>query len=153
MLFVIFFFMLAIISYTVRESVNMQKHYRLINRNINGMKIYIRKGDNFVYNVLKKYGAVPLEVEVPMKSYNLNKYKRKVNGYVYDNINLNKILLEGRENIGLSNVISQMIPVGFPINKKDKKLKIDINKIIKEIKVDDKIYASCQKIYNKNLLC
>ena len=153
MFVIVFLVMLFILSYTVRETSNIKSNYRLINHTIKGKGIYVRKGDNGGVNRIKKYGGIPIEVNDPVTSYNLNKYKKNINGFAFDTLDINPLLSSGKGEFGVSEVISKWIPVGFPINKKHSKLKQDIDKVILKLRIKGKIHYSCQKIYNKSLLC
>ena len=149
----IFFLILFITSYTVRETSNIRSDSRLINRSIKGMGIYIRKGSLEVEKMVKRVGGIPIQVEYPPFSYDLNKYKKNINGFVFDDLDSANIVLDNKDEIGLSSVISEWIPVGFPINKKHLQLKKDINEIIHKLKSQGEIYSNCKNLYNKTILC
>ena len=145
--------MLFFVSYTVRETSNIKSESRLINRSIKDMGIYIRKGSLEVERMVKRKGGVPIQVEFPPLSYDLNKYKKNINGFVFDDLNSANIVLDNKDDIGISSVISQWLPVGFPINKKHLQLKEDINRVINKLKIKGKIYSNCKNLYNKTILC
>tara|TARA_Y100000991_G_C21958373_1_gene343214 strand:- start:782 stop:1789 length:1008 start_codon:yes stop_codon:yes gene_type:complete len=153
MLIFVFLLMLFIVSYTVRETSNIISESRLINKNIKGMKIYIRKGSIEVEKMVKRMGGIPIQVNFPPLSYNLNKFKKKINGFVFDDLDSANIILDNKDRIGISSVISEWLPVGFPINKKHFQLKDDINRLIHKLKIEGKIYSNCKDLYNKTILC
>ena len=102
--------------------------------------------------ILQKYGAKVIEVPQPYVSYKKNKYTGKIDGFVFDGVNINDILQENN-NLVISNAVKQFYKVCIIVKKGDKILE-NINEIIRRMHSNGKIYNSYKKmINNSNILC
>ena len=144
-LITIYFLTLFIVSYTLQYTVSTQDNFRLIDNDITGMTFYVQNG-SYSVELLKKYGAIPLEVKEPYIEYNRNRFNKNINGYIFDDIDIDGVLLHKDKEFSISNIFKQWYYVGFPINNENKELIADINNLIEEMKVKGKIYEQCQNI-------
>ena len=145
-LFVIYF----IFFFSVKNSKNILKYVNKVNDNIQGMSFYTPKGGDSV-NLLRQKGAKPIEVKDSYMEYQKNKYSKDINGFVFDDINVDKILLKN-PNYEISHAISGYNPLAFPINKKNVIILEEINKVISFMKKKGLLFKSCYKFINNELI-
>ena len=102
---------------------------------------------------MKKYGANSIEVSQPYVEYQKNKYKKNINGFIFDEININPIIQQNN-NFVISKAISEYKSIGIIINKSNTKILNNINEIIRDIHYNGNIYKSYKNIIdNSNILC
>ena len=144
-----YFLMLFILSYTLQKTINTEVNFKMIDNNISGMAFYVQRGSHSV-NLLKSVGAIPIQVDEPYIQYSRHRFNKKVNGYVFDDIDIDKVLLHKDKQFSISEIIKKWFYVGFPVNSKNKDLLADIDKIIEKMKIEGEIYQQCQNIVGNN---
>ena len=144
MLLFAYFFYIFIIAYIIRNRIKNDKKIRLIENNISGMKFFVETG-SYSVQILKDYNAIPIEVPNPWHSYERKKFNNRsiYNGFIFSSLNLGHINSK-LDSIDTSNIIKKWLPVGFPVNKKNKLFLKEINIIIKELKLSGEIYKTCR---------
>lgn len=145
-LFVIYF----IFFFSVKNSKNILKQVNKVNDDIQGMSFYTPKG-GYSVELLRQKGAIPIEVKDSYMEYQKNRYSQDINGFVFSDINVDKILLKN-PNYEISHAISGYNPLAFPINKKNVIILEELNKVISFMKKKGLLFKSCYNFINNELI-